>query len=241
MSFDVVTGNVVLDDEKLVDLQRQIGIYHNHAIGYHEGELGVRVRMGWDYYYGRLPAPITPGSSKQIMPVVWNSVNGVLGELQSAFTAGDEVVRFTPLGPEDGIAANLATKMVNKILLHDNDGFNAMSDAFKECLIARNGFVKRYWGKSKKTLIEEFEDLTKDELDIFLANIDGDIVELYTEETKSVEIDEKGKEKEVSKLKNEKPTPKGEEKFKGRVIYEKVTEGVKVEYVPFEEVIIEPT
>ncbi|MFW3388627.1 portal protein, partial [Kocuria sp. CPCC 205274] len=168
-------------------------------------------------------------------------MNGVLGELQSAFTAGDEVVRFTPLGPEDGIAANLATKMVNKILLHDNDGFNAMSDAFKECLIARNGFVKRYWGKSKKTLIEEFEDLTKDELDIFLANIDGDIVELYTEETKSVEIDEKGKEKEVSKLKNEKPTPKGEEKFKGRVIYEKVTEGVKVEYVPFEEVIIEPT
>lgn len=241
---NAVTGNVTLDDAKLRELQYQVDRYYDTAIGYHEGELGVRVRMGWDYYYSLLPQPVTKGSSKQVMPVVWNSVNGVLSELVSVFTSGEQAVRFAPLDHTDGIGAIAATKLVNKVLLHDNDGYNVLNDAFKECLVARNGFVKRYWKKHKKVNIEEFDEITKDELDVYLSMIDGEIIELETEKVKSVKFDDQGNAKEVEQAPGEKDDtakPKRVELWKGKVVYETTHEGVCVEYVPFEEVLVEPT
>ena len=180
---DTVTGNVILDDDTLMELQHQVGTYYNHAIGYHEGELGVRTRTGWEYYYGNLPEPVTKGSSRWVDRSVWESVNGTLQELVSVFTSGESAVKFSPMHSRDADAAQAATKMVNKILLRDNPGFNVLHDAFKECLIARNSFIKRYWKVDKKTYTEEFEDLTKDELDVYLNEIEGDIIEFSTELT----------------------------------------------------------
>lgn len=295
MSENKVTGNVILDDDTMSELQHQVGTYYNHAIGYHEGELGVRAREGWEYYYGRLPEPITKGSSKWVDRSVWESVNGTLQELVSVFTSGEDAVKFSPMHSRDAEAAQAATKMVNKVLLRDNPGFNVLHDAFKECLIARNSFIKRYWKTEKKTFTEEFEGLTKDELDLYLSEVDGDIIEFTSEiqdlsekedktiETQSVgepepetdiekfesieedntpkpEVDLKGtedledkkpevkpeeEEKEDTlpkgKLVQDEPKEKTEDKFSGQVTYEVTTEGVCVEYVPFEEVIIEPT
>lgn len=213
-----VTGDVKLTDEQVQELQAQAGIYFNHANGYHQGELGVKTRMAWEYYYGRLPEPITQGSSSWVDRTVWEAVNGTLQELVSVFTSGEDAVRFAPMNVGDGNAARAATKMVNKILLRDNKGYNVLHDAFKECLVVRNSFVKRYWTCEEKTFTEKFEDLTKDELDIYLAQLDGDILEFTTEEDEDVE-----------------------DSFSGEVTYEKKYEGVRVEFVPFEQVCIEPT
>lgn len=217
-----VTGDVKLTDEQVSELQAQTGIYFNHATGYHQGELGVKARTAWEYYYGRLPEPITQGSSSWVDRTVWEAVNGTLQELVSVFTSGEDAVRFAPINAGDGNAARAATKMVNKILLRDNKGYNVLHDTFKECLVTRNSFVKRYWTEECKTSSEKFEGLTKEELDIYLAQLDGDILEFTTEE----EVDEDG---ELSNI------------FSGEVRYEKKHEGVRVEFVPFEQVCIEPT
>lgn len=211
-----VTGNVKLKDDLLSSVQAQLGIYHNHAIGYHEGELGVRTRMAWEYYYGKLPEPVTQGSSRWVDRSVWESVNGALQELISVFTSGEDAVRFAPMHSSDANAARAATKMVNQILLRDNPGYNVLHDAFKECLISRVSFIKRYWTTEKKYFEEEFEDLSQEEYDAFLMNLDGDIEKISTEE------DEDGK-------------------LYGSLEYCKTYEGVRVEYVPFEQVLIEPT
>lgn len=223
---DKVTGNVTLTEEQLGDLQNQIGVYYNYAIGYQQGELGTRARIAWDYYYGKLPEPITQGSSTWVDRSVWESVNGTLQELISVFTSGEDAVRFSPMNFSDANAARASTKMVNQILLRDNQGYNVLHDAFKECLVTRNSFVKRYWGKDKQNITEYFEDMTKQELDIYLSQLDGEIVEFTCEEF--FEEDEEGNE-----------TPSG--KFSGEVLYERIKEGVKVEFVPFEQVLIEPT
>lgn len=211
-----MNGNIKLDDDKLLELQAQIGIYHNHALGYHEGELGVRTRQGWEYYYGSLPEPVQMGSSKWVDRSVWESVNGTLQELVSVFTSGSDAVKFAPTNSNDATAATAATKMVNKILLRENQGFNVLHDAFKECLVTRNSFIKRYWQSYKDEIEEEFSDLTPEEFDNYLLNLDGDVIEMNSEE------DENGK-------------------VFGNIKYEKLVEGVKVEYVPFEQVIVEPT
>ncbi|MGL5013820.1 MAG: portal protein [Bacteroidales bacterium] len=212
-----ITGNLSLDDAQKDELRSQINIYYNHSVGYHQGNLGVKTRMAWEYYYGNLPEAVTIGSSKWVDRSVWDSVNGVLQELISVFTSGEDTVRFSPINSEDGDAARAATKMVNQVILRDNQGYNVLNDAFKECLIARNSFVKRYWDKNVETFTEEFEDLTKDEYDIYISQLEGEIVEMDTE------FDEEN------------------ELYSGKILYEVVREGVKIEYVPFEQVIVEPT
>lgn len=215
-----ITGDVKLSDDKLSELQAQIGIYYNHSVGYHQGELGVKTRQAWEYYYGRLPEPVTVGSSQWVDRTVWEAVNGTLQELVSVFTSGEDAVRFCPINSGDAEAARAATKMVNKVLLRDNQGYNVMHDTFKECLIARNAFTKRYWHTESQICTEDFEDLTQDELDIYLSMLEGEILE-FTSESE----DEEGE----------------EEIFSGSVTYEIRKDGVKVEYVPFEQVLIEPT
>lgn len=217
-----ISGNVDLTEKQLGELQTQVSTYYNYAVGYHQGELGVRARMAWEYYYGRLPEPVTSGSSAWVDRSVWEAVNGTLQELVSVFTSGESAVRFAPMDRTDAEGAIAATKLVNKILLRDNQGYNVLHDAFKECLVTRNSFIKRYWGHDKETIIETFEDLTKEELDLYLAQLEGDIDEFTTEE----HSDESGK------LTG---------KFSGQVVYTKKKEGVRVEFVPFEYVLVEPT
>ncbi|MGL5015207.1 MAG: portal protein, partial [Bacteroidales bacterium] len=213
---DKITGNITLTDDQIQELRAQVGIYYNHANGYHQGEMGVKTRMAWEYYYGRLPEPITNGSSQWIDRSVWDSVNGTLQELISVFTSGEDTVRFSPINHADSDNARAATKMVNQVLLRDNMGYNVLHDAFKECLIARNSFVKRFWNTETKIVNETFDEMTQQEFDMYMTQLEGEVVTMDAEE------DENGL-------------------ISGEVTYEIIRDGVKVEYVPFEQVIVEPT
>lgn len=212
-----ITGDVKLTDEQAMELQAQMNIYYNHAIGYHQGELGVKARTAWEYYYGRLPEPVTAGSSKWVDRTVMECVNGTLQELVSVFTSDEDAVRFAPMKRGDGPAARSATKLVNKVILRDNPGYNVLHDVFKECLVTGNSFVKRYWTEDVKVQTEEFEEFTQEELDIYMAQLEGDVIEMSTNQ------DENG------------------ETFSGFVKYEKKYSGVRIEFVPFEQLCIEPT
>lgn len=226
-----------MDDEDLSSLQAQVGIYYNSAIGYHEGELGVKARMGWEYYYGNLPEPVTRGSSRWVDRSVWESCNGVLQELISVFTSSENAVKFSPMHSRDGINALASTAMVNKILLRENEGYNVLHDAFKECLVTRNSFIKRYWKTTKQTFSEEFDNMSKDELDLYLESLEGEIIEFTSEIAVGTVVDEDGDELDETPPDEAQTT----ETYSGKVVYEVTKEGVCVEYVPFEQVIIEPT
>lgn len=226
-----------MDDEDLSSLQAQIGIYYNSAIGYHEGELGVKARMGWEYYYGNLPEPVTRGSSRWVDRSVWESCNGVLQELISVFTSSENAVKFSPMHSRDGVNALASTAMVNKILLRENEGYNVLHDAFKECLVTRNSFIKRYWKTTKQTFSEEFDNMSKDELDLYLESLEGEIIEFTSEIAVGTVVDEDGDELDETPPDEAQTT----ETYSGKVVYEVTKEGVCVEYVPFEQVIIEPT
>ena len=215
MSEEKITGNITLKGDKLAELNTQLDTYYNQSTGYQEGELGTRTRIAWDYYYGKLPEPITQGSSKWVDRSVWESVNGTLQELISVFTSGEDAVRFAPINSSDANNARAATKMVNKVLLRDNPGYNVLHDAFKECLITRNSFIKRYWTTEKQYTEEEFNDMSPEEFDTYMMNLGGEVEELDTEEVNG--------------------------RISGYIKYFKIYEGVRVEYVPFEQIFIEPT
>ena len=217
MSCEQVTGNVIATEEQLDELNVQLGTYNNAALYYHEGEMGVRAIEAWKYYYGDLPEPTTKSSSSWVDRTVWESCNGALQELMSVFTTGENAVRFTPYNSEDALAAEAATRMVNDAILKDNRGYRAFHDVFKESCVIRNSWIKRYWKEGYETTTESFVDLTPEELSLFIGRYDEeDIIAINIEEDVETMLS------------------------KGDMTFQQYQEGVVVEYVPFEQVIVEP-
>lgn len=216
--------DIVLTEEQKGRLQAQVSHYFHHANGYHQGEVGARTRDSWEYYYGKLPEPITIGSSKWVDSTVRDAVNGVLQELSSVFTMGEDAVRFSPMFSGDANAARAATKLVNQILLRDNNGYIILHDFFKEALVVRNSFIKRYWGTSTEVHHEQVESMTKQEFDLYMAQVleDATLLEGDFEE----EFDDEDQ-------------PSG--LISGCFSYEKKNEGVKVEHVPVEFILVDPS
>lgn len=224
MKFD----NIKMSDEQKQELQSQVNRYFHHASGYHQGEIGTRARDSWEYYYGKLPEPITVGSSKWVDSTVRDAVNGVLQELSSVFTMCEDAVRFSPMHSGDANAARAATKLVNQILLRDNPGYTVLHDFFKEALVVRNSFLKCYWGSDKQMYHEEVEKMTKQEFDLYMSQIleDGTLIEGdFEEEFEDDEQEQSGQGGLIS----------------GCFTYEKDNAGVKVEHVPLEFMMIDPS
>jgi hypothetical protein len=220
----IIYGDVVMTEDQLSDLTVQLNGHKELAFYHHEGELATRTVESWDYYYGRLPEPITKGSSKWIDRSVWEAVNGTLQELIGVFTSGENAVRFMPRTTEDAIAAEAATKLVNKALLTDNRGYRALHDAFKESCIVGNSWFKRYWRVGDEVFTETFDEISRDDLELYLSQIDGELISVTIDDEVCKDLD-KYEEQEL---------------LEGSVTYKRSTEGVKVEYVPFEQIIIDP-
>lgn len=155
------------DKRRLAD---NIERYRSAAGGYTNGAEGQHVVEAWQYYYGELPAPYCNGGSKYVSRDVWEAVNGTLQELLTTFTASHDVVQFYPRGKFDTLAAKAATQYVNDTILRKNKGYRVLHDAFKEALVARNGYVKRYWKEDYRVEEEEFTGLTQNDLAVLIQD-----------------------------------------------------------------------
>ena len=205
-------------EQELIGLLEQVKWW---AQGYQETELTLRAREGYQYYYGQLPRPINNNASKWVDRSVWESVNGVLQDLLNVFTSGNNAVEFTPLSQMDGLAAQAATAYVNKTLLRQNPGYNVLSDVFKEALIARLGWVKRYWCEKFEEEEHTFIANSEEEAEIFVMSFTQSLTDDITVTEVTVVEDTEGL-------------------FEGSISTTRDVSYVKVEYVPFEEMIIDP-
>lgn len=203
-----------LNREQRSTLENQLDIYGNLARGYQEGAMGEIARTAYDYYYGQLPGPYAKGGSKYVSRDVWESVNGTLQDLLNVFTSGEDAVRFSSMAAMDADEAKAATSYCNKVLLRENDGYSVLSDTFKESLIARNGWIKRYWDERIVDELQTFTNVTIEELTMLLVT---------SEDVEIVEQEE---------------TEEG--LFSGKIRSKVDKSGVRVEYAPFEEVLVDP-
>ena len=216
--YDKITGNVDATDEQIEELSVQLQISSNAAISHAEGELATRALESWRYYYGELPEPLTKGSSKWVDRSVWEACNGTLQELISVFTSGEDATRFCPRETNDAIGSEGATKMVNDALLIDNPGYQILHDAFKEATIVRNSFIKRYWSTETEVVTENFHEMNSSEFNIYIDSIaEEDVVSLDVEEDQMLGT------------------------VSGTITYSRENEGVKVEYIPSEQIAVDPS
>src|SRR5262245_66165626 len=97
-------------------------------------ELSEQRRKALRYYLVEPFGNEQEGRSKVVSTDVADVVEWILPALLKIFTAGDDVVRFEPTGPEDEEVAKQATEYVNWIFNRDNSGFLVLYALFKGAL-----------------------------------------------------------------------------------------------------------
>ena len=144
------------------------------ALGY--GDTISRQReQAMEYYYGQPFGNEVEGRSQFVDSTVADTIEWIKPSLMRVFASGDEMVKFSPHGPEDVAMAEQATDYVNYVFTKDNPGWEILYSWFTDALLSKNGIVKVWWDEYEESQREEYNGL--DEMS-FMALIGSEEVEV---------------------------------------------------------------
>jgi len=138
------------------------------SVGYYDSEISAERQKVTEYYNGTKPkAP--EGKSKYISMDVYDAVESMKAALLETFSAGSQVCKFAPQGPEDVRKAEVCTTYTDYVTFRQNDLMSVMNHVIHDGLTARVGMAKVFWDERIDLVEEDYEDLIADELDMLLA------------------------------------------------------------------------
>ena len=146
------------------------------ALGY--GDTISRQReQAMEYYYGQPFGNEVEGRSQFVDSTVSDTIEWIKPSLMRVFASGDEMVKFSPHGPEDVKMAEQATDYVNYVFTKDNPGWEIMYSWFTDALLSKNGIVKVWWDEYEEEEREEYKGLDEIGLQALLMKKDVEVVE----------------------------------------------------------------
>lgn len=178
---------------KKMEEEKLLSIIEAEETALDDTELDAERDRALDYYYaraiGNLAPPAIPDRSTYVSRDVSDTIDWIMPALMKTFLAGDEIVTFSPRGPEDVEAAEQETDYVNHIVSDLNPIYEIFSTWFDDALIQKNGYVYAYWKVEKDVEEEKYEGQTIDQITLLSEDKDVKITEAFGEE---VGIDEMG-------------------------------------------------
>lgn len=138
------------------------------AVSYVDSDLSPTRAKGTEYYRGDLFGNEVEGNSKVVAMEVRDTVSAMLPSLMRVFFSSENVVEFTPRGPEDVQMAQQATDYANYIFQNDNNGFLTSYAIFKDALVRKCGIAKFWWEDEEKVRIEEYTGLDDQTLEMLM-------------------------------------------------------------------------
>jgi len=138
------------------------------AVSYVDSDLSPTRARGTEYYRGDLFGNEVDGNSKVVAMEVRDTVSAMLPSLMRVFFNSENVVEFTPKGPEDVKMAQQATDYCNYIFQNDNSGFLTSYAIFKDALVRKCGIAKFWWTDEEKVHIDEYTGLDDQTLEMVM-------------------------------------------------------------------------
>lgn len=158
----------ITDDELTSIVDRQI----RNSVGYYDSKLSKERQNVLDYYNGVLPKPVHAGNSKYVSMDVYDSVESLKAVLLETFAAGNQIVQFEPQREDDVQTSQEQTEYTDYVIFRQNDGYKVFSDVIQDALMARVGVSKVYWDEKIEEVVETFDNITQDELDVLAMQED---------------------------------------------------------------------
>lgn len=145
----------------------------NNALGY-DDLLAATRKSALEFYLGEAKGPLAPpevdGRSSVVSKDLMDVVEWIMPSAMRLFTGTDEVATFQPDGPQDEQPCKDATRLVQHVIMEQNDGFTLLHDAIKNCLIQRMGVTKAYCEDAWDERKERYEYLTPTDVEALLAD-----------------------------------------------------------------------
>lgn len=158
------------------DLKAIFRAEERDSLGFLGSQISKDRSMALDYYFQRPYGNEIEGRSQVVTSDVADTVDWILPSLLRIFTAGPEVVRFDPTGPEDEEQASQATDYVNHVFNVENPGFLILHSWFKDGLLQKNGIVKVRRDESEQHKIERYPALQPEEAELLAGNPDVEVI-----------------------------------------------------------------
>jgi hypothetical protein len=146
------------------------------SLGYSD-TISKQREAAMDYYYALPFGNEVEGRSQYVDSTVQDTIEWIKPSLMRIFASGDEMVKFSPVGPEDVAMAKQATDYVNYVFAKDNDGWEVLYSWFTDALMQKNGIVKVWWNEYEEEAREEYHNLEDMELQVLVSNDDVEVVE----------------------------------------------------------------
>ena len=147
------------------------------SLGYMGDTISQQREQAMKYYYGLPFGNEVAGRSQYVDSTVQDTIEWIKPSLMRVFASGDEMVKFTPHGPEDVAMAQQATDYVNYVFTKDNDGWEILYSWFTDALLSKNGIVKVWWDEYDEEQREEYHALDETELTALITQEGVEVVE----------------------------------------------------------------
>ena len=128
------------------------------ALGYSD-TISEQREKAMEYYYSMPFGNEIEGRSQFVDSTVQDTIEWIKPSLMRIFASGDEMVKFSPHGPEDVEMAKQATDYVNYVFAKDNNGWEILYSWFTDALLSKNGIVKVWWDEYAEAQREEYRGL----------------------------------------------------------------------------------
>jgi hypothetical protein len=129
------------------------------------------------YYFGDALGNEVEGRSQIVMREVYSTIEWIKPALLRMFFGGEQVVKFTPKGPEDVEQAEQETDVVDHVIVDQNEGFATLYSWFTDAMLSQNAYVLAYWDERTETTESRYRNLTVEELTLIMQDGDVEIVE----------------------------------------------------------------
>ena len=166
-------AKAITDEQLITRIRGEI----TDSLGYMGDTISQQREQAMEYYYGLPFGNEVAGRSQYVDSTVQDTIEWIKPSLMRVFASGDEMVKFSPHGPEDVEMAKQATDYVNYVFTKDNPGWEIMYSWFTDALLSKNGIVKVWWDETDESEREEYKNLTEDELAVLISSPEVEVIE----------------------------------------------------------------
>jgi len=161
------------DEELITRIKGEI----TDSLGYMGDTISQQREQAMEYYYGLPFGNEVEGRSQFVDSTVQDTVEWIKPSLMRVFASGDEMVKFSPHGPEDVKMAEQATDYVNYVFTKDNPGWEILYSWFTDALLSKNGIVKVWWDEYDEEQREEYHGLDEISFTALVSDPDVEVIE----------------------------------------------------------------
>ena len=167
-------------DKYKVDTERLLSVAEakkKSAVGWYDSKISNEREKVLEYYNGDKPKRQHSGNSSYVSNDVYDAVEMMRSQLVEVFGGGNDILRFSPQGPEDIQLARDATDLCDFVVYRQNPAEEIFDSVIYDGLMARVGIAKVYWDERADYEDEEFSDVPPEAVDFLTAQEDVDELE----------------------------------------------------------------